>query len=413
MKWNKLGRAALGAAFSAALLFATACSRDYTVAYLYSTSAGTQTVGAFGIDYQTGVLTQIAGSPFGGVGKNPVAVVAHPSGKFIYVISHDDSQVTEFAVGTDGKLYGQHTLNLTGSFGTAAAMDPSGAYLYVTYTYQNAYTPASPGPGGVSIFKIDNNPSDANYGVPSAGVDQKLGNNPVSIAVSNTSSTFPNKLVYVVDQEASPNATVLGFQQTAATGALTTLSGTTCTPGSTNVPSTCKGYVAGTVPSSVVVDQTTRFVYVADQYANQIISYGISATSTGNLIPLVTSPTLTGSFPVNMVVDPRGKYLLVANFNSNTISSYTINTADGSLGGSAAAGSPATATGPTCVTIEPALGIYVYSSNRLDNSLSGLQMSPNNGGLSTITNSPFPTSTLPSCVVAVASGNHSQSIVNP
>lgn len=404
MKWNKLGRAALGATVSAALLFATACSRDYSVAYLYSTSAGTQTVGAFAIDYQTGVLTQIAGSPFSGVGRNPVALVAAPNQKFLYVLSHDDSTVAEFGIGTDGKLYGIHTYNLTGSFGTSVAIDPSGTFLYVTYTYQNGYTTASPGPGGMTIFPIN---SDNSLGTAS---NVNLGNNPVSVAVSNVTATFPNRFVYVVDQEASPNATVLGFQQNKSTGALTTLSGTTCT---TTAPTTCKGYSAGTVPSSVVVDPTTRFVYVSDEYANQIISYGISATSTGNLSALVTSPTLTGSFPVNMIIDPRGKYLLVANYNSATVGSYTINTADGSLGGTASLGNAATATGPTCVTIEPALGIYVFTSDRLANYISGLQMSPNTGGLSTIPNSPFPTSTLPSCVVAVASGSHAQSIVNP
>ncbi len=406
MKWNKLGRAALGATVSMALAFATACSRDYSVAYLYSTSAGTQTVGAFAIDYQTGVLTQIAGSPFSGVGRNPVALVAAPNQKFIYVLSHDDSTVAQFGVGTDGKLYGLHTYNLTGSFGTSIAVDPAGKYLYVTYTYQNGYTTASPGPGGLTIFPIN---SDNSLG---SAINVNLGNNPVSVAVSSITTTFPNTFVYVVDQEASPNATVLGFQQSSS-GALTTLSGTTCTAGTVNTPSTCKGYAAGTVPSSIAVDPTTRFVYVSDQYANQIISYGISATSTGNLIPLVTSPTLTGSFPVNMIIDPRGKYLLVANFNSHAIASYTINTADGSLGGTSSLGSATVATGPSCVTIDPALGIYVYSSNRLDNSISGLQMSPNTGGLSGIPNSPFPTSTLPSCVVAVASGSRSQSIVNP
>lgn len=404
MKWNKLGRAAWGATVSAALLLSAACSRDYTVAYLYSTSAGTQSVGAFGIDYQTGVLTQIAGSPFSGVGRNPVALVASPNQKYLYVLSHDDSTVTEFAVGTDGKLYGQNTYNLTGSFGTSIAVDPAGAFLYVTYTYQNIYSSASPGPGGMTIFPIK---SDNSLGT---AINVNLGNNPVSVAVSTTNSTFTNRLVYVVDQEASPNATVLGFQQNGTTGALTTLSGTTCT---TAAPTTCKGYTAGVVPSSVVVDPTTRFVYVSDEYSNQIVSYGISATSVGNLTPLASSPSLAGSFPVNMVIDPRGKYLLVANYNSNTISSFTINTADGSLGGTASLGSSATATGPNCVTIDPALGIYVYSANKLDNSLSGLQMSPNTGSLSTITNSPFPTSTLPSCVTAVASGSHSQSIVNP
>src|ERR1700754_430372 len=103
MKGKNIGRVALALGMSVATICGTtSCSRDYTVAYVYTTSAQNASVSAFAVDYQAGVLTQIAGSPFtAGVGRNPVAVVAAPSGKNVYVLSHDDSTVTEFAVGTD------------------------------------------------------------------------------------------------------------------------------------------------------------------------------------------------------------------------------------------------------------------------------------------------------------------------
>jgi len=59
------------------------------------------------------------------------------------------------------------------------------------------------------------------------------------------------------------------------------------------------------------------------------------------------------------------------------------------------------------------LGIYLYTSNYLDNSVSGAQLSPNTGQLQGIANTPFPVGSLPSCVTSVANGSHSSSLVNP
>ena len=69
-------------------------------------------------------------------------------------------------------------------------------------------------------------------------------------------------------------------------------------------------------------------------------------------------------------------------------------------------------TNPTCVTIEPALGIYLYTSNNGDQTVSGLQLSPNNGTLKQIQNTPYPATALPSCLVAVANGQHATQVVN-
>src|SRR5438552_446966 len=81
----------------------TACTRDYTVAYLYMTAANKSAVGAlnaYAVDYQTGSLVKIGNTV--ATGTNPVSVITAPNGLFIYVLNHDDSTVQEFAVQSDG-----------------------------------------------------------------------------------------------------------------------------------------------------------------------------------------------------------------------------------------------------------------------------------------------------------------------
>jgi len=447
MKFNKKFRTALAVATSLAMgLGALACSRDYTVAYVFSTSASNGSVSAYAVDYQSGELTQIQGSPFAGqVGNNPVTLIAAPNQKFIYIIGGSQSStVEEMAVGTDGKLYGQNTYNLaSGDTGaTSAAIDAAGKFLYVAFTYLSPSTPASLGRGGISVFPIN---SDNSLGTP---FTVSVGNNPVGIAVSpadcalsaatgtgqqtctTTNGTggagFVNSFVYVVDQEGPAYGTnppqILGFAQNTNTGALTFLSDSSCTIVGTPPATTttnCTGYKSGVTPSAIAIDPTGRYVYVTDKTSNQIIGYSISlanagsGVNNGNLTPLVSSPYTTGLYPVALTIEPRGKYVYTANYNSNNVSAYAINTADGSLSGAGLSGNFATSTGPTCVTVDPALGVFLFTSNYLDSSISGGQLSPNTGNLTAVVNTPFPSGALPSCVISVANGSHSSSIVNP
>src|SRR5579871_1211478 len=106
MKFNSIIRSSLAGVTSVALgLGAVSCSRDYTPAYVYSVSASTGVVSAFAVDYQSGILTQISGSPFASqAGLNPVGVIASPNSRYIYVIGGSQASVVQpFTVGTDGK----------------------------------------------------------------------------------------------------------------------------------------------------------------------------------------------------------------------------------------------------------------------------------------------------------------------
>ena len=318
MKWNKLGRGTLASILSLALVSVTACSRDYVLAYVYVTTAKPLNastsqnggVSAYAVDYQIGSLTPLADSPIE-AGRNPVTLVASPSGLNLYVVNHDDSTVGEYSIGTDGKIYLQNTYNVTGSGPTAIAIDAAGKFLYVTFTYQlgpsgqQLYSPASPGPGGVTIFPI--NTANGSLGTPTT---LKVGNNPVGIVVSRPPPGGTAVFAYVLDQEVSPKATVLGFSQNLTTGALTPTPGTVITTDSTG-KTVATGYGAGTTPSAIAEDPSARFVYITDEATNQL--YGNKVSNNGSLVPMKTRPFATGIFPVGVTIDPRGKFLYVAN----------------------------------------------------------------------------------------------------
>jgi 6-phosphogluconolactonase len=427
MKFNTISRIAMAAVVSVAIAFGTtACIRDYTADYVYAVSNSTGQISAYGVDYQSGVLTQISGSPFATNLTNPSTVVAAPNGKTIYIIGgSQNANVEVMSVGSDGKLYGQATPSLTGgaTYPTAAAIDLAGTYLYVAYTYQSGYSPVSPGPGGVAIFPIN---ADGTLGTPT---NVNVGNTPVALATSAPtctatpalgSNSSPNcvvlgssgtanngtnqSFVYVVDAEQIPGGTptILGFVENPTTGALTPI------PGSN--PN--HGFSAGVFPSSIAIDPTGKYVYVTDKAQNQVYGYGISNNTSGALTGLTTSPFATGQYPVSITIEPRGKYVYVANYNSQTVSSYSLNLSNGSLGASAGSNFTTT-TGPTCVTVEPALGIYLYTSDYLNASISGGQLSPTTGALSAVATSFFPSVSQPICVVSVPNGLHASQSTQP
>ncbi len=418
MMGNGMGRGFKALAVSLALgLGMTACSRDYTLGYLYVTASRTALISAYAIDYQSGALQQLADSPVPAsdtTNANPVAIVAAPNAQNVYVVNHDVSQVVQFAVGTDGKLYAQATTGVVknasgtiiGSLPTAAAIDPSGKFLFVTFTFQNGFTTALPGPGGVAVFPISSTGAlgaalvNTSVGTTAANPLPyfPVGNNPTGIFV-NPKGGF----VYVVDQDTIggvQKGVLLVFGYDGTTGALSPVAGNV-------VSGTSSGFAAGTSPAAIAVDPTGRFIYVTDQATNQL--YAFLSSSTGVPTALTSSPFTTGQLPLGLTVDPRGEYLYVANFGSNSVSAFVIDRATGSLSGGGGTG---VATGPTCVTIDPGLGIYLYSSNQRDNSVSAEQLSPNTGALSQVQGSQFAASALPTCAVAIANGAHPTEVIN-
>ena len=393
-----MGRAATGLTMFLAMgLGLTACSNDYTVSYVYMTTAKTLPHGlinGYQVDYQSGYLRPLADSPIDAGGRDTVGLVVAPNNLFLYTVNNFDSDVVLFGIGTDGKLYPQHTYNTSGSLATAAAIDAAGKFLYVTFTYQNTpsgtqlYTPANPGPGGLSIFPIN---SDNTLGTPTT---VNLGRNPVGIATSAVGN-----YVYVIEQDSAVTNNLLGFTENPSTGALTAMAGVTINPG--NVPSS--GFVSGVSPSGILGDKSGTHLYVTDSVQGQVAAYTVGAGGVPSLIG--TTPTDAG--PMGMAFDLSGQYLYVAAYTANAVDGFTL-AANGLPVRSTVARSVQAGTGPTCVTISgspsnanPSHGIYMYASNNLSSNLSGEQLNPKDGSLDEIPGTPFSGSPLPTCVVTV------------
>jgi DNA-binding beta-propeller fold protein YncE len=202
---------------------------------------------------------------------------------------------------------------------------------------------------------------------------------------------------------------ILGFAQNTATGALTPVAGTTITTVAGKTVAT--GYAAGVVPSAIAEEPTSRFVYVTDQAANQLIGYMVQAS--GALVPMIDGPFATGLFPVNITIDPTGLLIYVVNYNANTVGGYMINTATGTPSSSVGGSGNAVGSGPTCVAIDTALGTNLYTSNSLDNTVTGEKVTVNTGALAKVQNSPFIGSGQPTCLTTVPNGAHASQIIVP
>jgi 6-phosphogluconolactonase len=397
MNFDKISRIAKVSIGSAAMVLGLAsCSLDYVVGYVYMTTNKSTpgVIDQYAIDFQSGALASI-GTPVA-AGNNPVRLVASPSGKFIYVVNQGSNTVQEFAVQGDGTLASKNTY-ATGNMPTAVAIDPQGQFLYVTFNYQ---TGAS-GPGGISIFPVN---ADNSLGTART---QPVGNLPVGIVVS-----YFNHFVYVVDQETPTTAMILGFSQNTSTGALTPVCGSnpvSCTTITTVAGQTvATGYPTAGVPSAIAEEPTSRFLYVTDQTDNYLIGYNVAPN--GSLTAMLNSPFPTGKFPISVTIDPTGKLLYVVNFNDNTVGAYAI---DSSTGTPAPTTGAQVGVGPTCATIDPALGAFLYTSNNLDNTVTGEHLNQNTGALSGVENSPFNASGQPTCLVSVANGAHATQVIQP
>jgi 6-phosphogluconolactonase len=153
-------------------------------------------------------------------------------------------------------------------------------------------------------------------------------------------------------------------------------------------------FATGTQPSSITVDESGKFAYVANDVSNDVSAYTIDST-TGALTALVASPFAAGSNPTAVIVDPSGTFVYVANFNGggtpggNNISAYTINANTGAL--TPVTGSPfATGMNPSSVRTDPSgKFLYVTNENPTVNNVSAFTIDASTGALGPVTGSPF------------------------
>jgi 6-phosphogluconolactonase (cycloisomerase 2 family) len=372
----------------------TACDQftgTLTVDFVYVTSAlaaGPSQYGqidVFEINSQSGRMRQIPTSPFPSGGRNPVAEAVHPDNSTLYVVNRDDNTIVQFAIGNDGKVYPQNTVNTPGIFPVATAV--SGGNLFVADTYEPlpSCSPASPCPGSVAAWPIK---KDDSLDRQNPFVNVALNSNywPLTIAgttdiVTPIAMVAAGSNVYVAAWDSTANAGyVFGFA----------VNGNTLTPLNSGVPTP-----AGIHPSGITADPSGSHLYVTDSAGNKVIGFTISASSITEF-----STFATGNAPSAIVIDKTGKLAYVANSLDSTVLGYTV-ASDGTL---TAVGTFATDTQPVAIGIDPGLNQYLYTANFLANTVSGFRIDSTNGSLVNSQFSPSKANANPTAVAAIPHG---------
>jgi hypothetical protein len=442
MKFTKFGKALLMSALSTGVLLSvTSCVQSYSVGYLYVTgtvtseSDGNGIISGFKIDHNTGKLTSIHGLPVSSGGANPVRAVLLSSGRFLYVLNRGvnasggsdcttadpckNSNITEFAVGSNGILTAQETFYTKGVNPFRLTSEGSN-YMYVldhdspasTSTNSDPVAAATTGEskncvaalgtgvttcGDITAFKIDSTTGRLSlivdsqatstlgatlpyFPVPANPVDFVLSGSYV-LTMNATTATASTSFPYTGGSTVYPYAYASGTGQLTTTGIAS--------------PGNILGIKAGT---ALVSDG--GYVWILDNESSSTTAYSqILARTVGTNGSLVAPSAgalilddSTQSYPIYLVVEKsKSNWFYVANQgnSANTsvalsgIAGYTINSPfdpDEITGNPIGFG---TGAGPVCMVEDPS-NQFFYTANHDSATVTGQMINQNNGILTSL-----------------------------
>jgi 6-phosphogluconolactonase (cycloisomerase 2 family) len=399
MKFSRSSQLVLVSAIGLVLAtFLTACNL-VTVDYVFVASSAGSSSGSAGqiytyaVDGKSGALRS-ADPPVSSGGSGPVAMATTSDSYNLYVANKGNNSVVHFSISENGVLVPKDNVTLPAT-PVSLAVNPAGTYLYVV----SGTTSATLTEYALSAGAIGSATATISLKVPGFTADTILPTGVTALANGNAVYvTAYDKSAYNPGGTTTSNANpgwLFGFA-TSSGGALT--------------PVTGSPYQAGVKPSALVTDPVSRFVFVTDFANDQLIGYTV--LSTDALQFMVDGPFPTGREPSSIAIDPRGLFIYLTNSLDETVSAYSIAlptgtpTADVGTAGSAAI---TTDTNPVSITVEPALGQFVYTANYLGNSVSGFRLEPGNGTIQQTQATPYPTGANPTAVIAIPHGNHALS----
>ena len=326
---------------------------DAPIAYAYVASAAA-TPGSAGAVYEYAILSDYSVSPLTpasvGAGISPSALVVNAG--HVYVVIVGDGTISQYTIGADNTLTPMNPASVTnpgmhtfGGTSGAAAVDPSGNYLYVANSADDT----------LSQFGIG---GDGRL-TPLAPSTVATGSQPVAI-VTNTSSS--GGVVYVVASGALGDIGTVAQYSEAANGTLT--------------PANAAPLPAGTNPSGMAIDAAYSTAYVLSncngtQCTGSITQFtdGNSALTDGSLTDTGIVVTTASHFnAASMVIDGAGAngYVLGNQMGVDTLSGALWHFQVGSTGAlTAASASPVTLAGVAVAQALPIQGsaLYVLTTN--------------------------------------------------
>jgi 6-phosphogluconolactonase len=337
----------------ASVAFSLSCGKSGNH-YLYVTIPATNQLAVFREDPYSGILTQLAESPYT-VGSGAQAVVVHPSNKYLYVANagQGENDISLFDINSDGTVSEVTPRTPAGSLPDFLAMDPAGAFLYVANVLSNT----------ISVFSIDSGSGELS---PVNNPVTKEPGFPTNLAAKNMQIAPSGKFLYISAPIQSGNQSLGAVAVFSLNAGVPTLVGLTTT--------------ADNNPSGLAISPNGSYLYTANATANSVSIYSISSAGT---LSQVTGSPLSANFqrPVAVTVDPKGQYLYVANQGANNIASFSISSTTGFP--AAVTDSPfACENSPSFVLLDPSSS-YLYVGNQASGSgLQGFGVSA--GSLNTI-----------------------------
>jgi 6-phosphogluconolactonase (cycloisomerase 2 family) len=414
MKFSKLSQLLLVS--SIGLLVATlliACNVS-TVDYVYvassagSGSAGNGQIDIFAVDAASGAL-RTGGATVSSGGVNPVSMAVDSAYANLYVAHAGSRSIVHFAIGSGG-LTQKESVTMSNT-PVAIAVNAANTYLYAISLVKQTSACTLTASGSLTVYPL----TAGVIGTPTTLPAFSAGNAGDVIVPTAINVLVDNSAVIVTAYDQSsynPGCTNMTsnanggwiFSFTVHNGTLTAAAGSP--------------WQAGLKPVAITSDPTMQpsphFIYVTDYASNSIVGYTILS---GDALRFMTNgPFKTGNEPSSIIIDPRGKFLYLTDALDSTVLAYGIDLATGSPSatvGISGSLNNATDTDPVAITVEPALGRYVYTANYLGNSVSGFRLDPTSGALTANQASPYPTDSKPTAIISIPNGNHATQSVGP
>jgi 6-phosphogluconolactonase len=327
--------------------------------YLYVAIPGTNQIVIYREDPNSGILTQLAGSPIT-AGSAVESILMHPSGKLLFTANAGEGDVSLYTIAATGALTEVTPRTPVGTSPTLLAMDSAGSFLYV----------GNSGSLNISVFSINAKSTPPSL-TPVAGSPFSIGMTPLNIKVS------PSGNVLYVTGTGIPAGFIEAFSV------------------NQGVPSVISGtpFVTGTGPYGSAISSSGGFLYTANKLDNSVSEFTVNAD--GSLKQFPNSP-IGEQFagPIAMLIDKSGKYMFVANQGSTNLSAYSIGS-DGAL--NLLTNSPfATKVEPTVLAIDSG-GKYVFVGNQTGPAVQSFSLDTGSGTLTSVA-----TYTLPGSPTSIA-----------
>ncbi len=281
--------------------------------YVFVGNEGSNDISAFAVNFASGALTPVPGSPFAaGTDPKALAIKANYYGTYLYVANAGSDTVSAFAVDTSsGSLTPLSPATFAAGKGPSSiAVDPTGGFLYVAN---------SGGSNDVSAFSVD--PATGIL-TPVAGSPFPAGANPLSLALG-----AGGNFLFTANPDAT-SPSISGFQFDAYSGVLTPLSGSPFPLAVSQDIATNPGDLCVAVPNGVQCTRTPIYLYVTT--GSGIVGYSIDGT-TGLLAPLPGFPVVTGTAPHSVTIDPLNQFLYVTNDGAANVSGFRLDASTGAL----------------------------------------------------------------------------------